>query len=137
MDPIERKKIIIAADLAKLHSEVNQLRNQEFLIPSGVLVMIATIFNSIDYKMFTPLIAFLGLSYYWFCTLHVIRTRITQYLILSKQSFWEYRYRKFADLQTNAQVGQKKTVNLIFQLIAIGFYIYTTLIFWYIIIWIY
>ena len=102
MDPNERKKIIMAADLAKLHSEVNQLRNQEFLIPSAVLVLIATIFNIIDYTIFTPLIMLLGLIYYWFYTLHVIRTRITQYLIVSQQSFWEYRYRKFADSNINA-----------------------------------
>jgi hypothetical protein len=122
---IESSKLL--ADLTKLHAEVNQLRNQEFLVPSGVLVLISTIFSQITYKIYTPLIILLGLMFYWHYTLTIIRTRITQYLILTDLSDWEKRYRDFADIDENRSIGQKITVIAIFQCLAIGIYAWVTL----------
>lgn len=88
------------ADVAKLHNEVNQLRNHELLINSFAIAMVAVILSAIDNSIVFRILILLFLIaiHYLQYTLLDIRTRITTYLDVCEFSAWERDYRKISDV---------------------------------------
>ena len=88
------------ADLAKLHNEVNQLRNHEFLVCSFALALIGA--TAAELRQGPPvtgvaiIMVLLGL-FFWYHTLMDARSRITSFLRATRRSQWEILYRAFAD----------------------------------------
>lgn len=90
---------IIKADLAKLHAEVNQLRNNEFLLCSFAIGLFGAIKASSAHGLITNLGVLLVLSalFYWHYTLTDTRSRIISFMQVTERSEWEMLYRQFAD----------------------------------------
>jgi len=96
------QEFLDTADATKLHAEINQVRNQEFLICSFALLLYAASFPAIAQEpglVIALLLAFSALLY-WHYALGAIRTRLSVYLEVMKLSKWERDYRAFADTET-------------------------------------
>lgn len=87
------------ADLAKLHNEVNQLRNHEFFVCSFALALVGSTASVLPPAPITGLSILIVLAglYVWHLTIMDTRSRITTFLRVSRRSYWEKRYRQFAD----------------------------------------
>jgi hypothetical protein len=118
----DRQDLLDAADAAKLHAEINQLRNQEFLISSYGLVYVTAIISvsfqsslgmsSITFALLTiSLLAVLTILFIWYYTLSSLRTKISVYLAVTHLSKWEVDYRFFADKVTSPS---QRTVSTFF-----------------------
>lgn len=86
-------------DVAKIHNEINQFRNQEFWVCSFAIALFGATVKFLPGK---PLLSFgvivvLGGLYLWHYTLAATRARLTTYLQVKHLSIWEIEYREFAD----------------------------------------
>lgn len=107
------------ADLAKLHSEVNQFRNHEFLICSFALALVGSTVSALSQSPLTGLAILFVLFglYVWLLTIMDSRSRVTTFLRASRNSYWENRYRKFADTPDLGKFftwGQRNAATVIF-----------------------
>ena len=90
---------VVNADLTKIHAEINQFRNHEFLVSSGAIAAFATTAQELPK---TPLLGvgvlllLLGL-FFWHYVLTDTRSRLSAYLRVTSCSLWEMNYRRFAD----------------------------------------
>jgi len=93
------KEDVIKADLAKLHAEVNQLRNNEFLLCSFAIGLFGAIKASSAQGLTTNfgILFVFGALFYWHYTLTDTRSRIITFMQVTERSEWEMLYRKFAD----------------------------------------
>ena len=68
---VASEQAVVAADLAKLHAEINQFRNQEFLVCSGAIALFgaAVPFLKGDPVMGVGLLLVLSGLYLWHYTL--------------------------------------------------------------------
>jgi hypothetical protein len=104
-------------DVSKLHSEVNQFRNQEFWVCSFAIAILG---SSLDEIISSPAIGagilaiLLGL-FFWHYTITDTRSRVTSYLKAMDLSLWEIRYREFANRITFS--SQRKAALLIFSVL--------------------
>jgi hypothetical protein len=90
---------ILKADLAKLHSEVNQMRNHEFFICSFALALVGSTAAAMNQDRVTGLgvIGILFTLFAWHLVIADSRSRVTTYLRASGHSKWEELYRQFSD----------------------------------------
>lgn len=90
---------ILKADLTKLHSEINQFRNQEFWVCSFAIAIFGTTAREVKDNPLLGLCVLLVLLclLYWHHTLTDTRNRLLTYLKITQKSHWELKYRKFAD----------------------------------------
>ena len=112
-------KDVIRADVAKLHNEVNQLRNHEFLINSFAIATVAvslSVVTEYNFIIVFIMLFLLLIIRYWQYTILDLRTRITTYLSTFKYSYWEHDYRSFSDRRPNPSMSHAN----IFLFIIIG-----------------
>lgn len=98
---------IVKADVAKLHSEINQFRNQEFWVCSFAIALFGATARFLPEKpilSFCVIVALCAL-YVWHYTLVATRGRLTTYLRVTKLSVWEINYRKFANRLSRPSQG--------------------------------
>lgn len=112
----------IKADIAKLHSEINQFRNQEFWVCSFAIALFGATARFLPDK--SPVLAFgvivaLGALYLWHYTLVATRGRLTTYLRVTGLSVWEVNYRKFANRLSRPSQG----LAAVFTFVSLGFLI--------------
>lgn len=112
------------ADLAKLHSEVNQFRNHEFLICSFALALVGSTVSALSQSPLTGLaiLSVLFGLYVWLLTIMDSRSRVTTFLRASRNSYWENRYRKFADTPDLGRFctwGQRNAATVIFAVLGL------------------
>jgi len=107
------------ADVAKLHNEVNQLRNHELLVNSFAIAMVVVALPALKDNILLSIAMLISLIaiHYWQYTLLDIRTRITTYLVYHKISSWEKDYRTFSN--NNPRPSMRGASRLLF--IALGF----------------
>jgi hypothetical protein len=90
---------IVSADITKIHAEINQFRNQEFLVSSGAIAAFATTAQELPRSPLLGagvLVLLLGL-FFWHYVLTDTRSRLSAYLRVARKSGWERDYRVFAD----------------------------------------
>jgi hypothetical protein len=107
------------ADLAKLHNEINQLRNHEFLACSFALGIVGTTIPELTHGPVVGLgilLVLLGL-FFWHHTLIDTRSRLTSYLKATRRSQWELLYRRFADQERG--FGQRTAGAVTFGLLGV------------------
>ena len=109
----DRQDLLDATDASKLHAEINQLRNQEFLITSFALAFFAGSISEIAQEpgLSIALLVVLAALFLWYYALCALRTRISVYLEVTNLSKWEGDYRTFADIVT---FPSQRTVSTIF-----------------------
>jgi hypothetical protein len=113
------------ADLAKLHNEVNQLRNHEFLVCSFALALVGSTASVLSQEPTTGLTILLILAglYAWHLTIMDSRSRITTFLRASRRSNWEILYREFADTPWRVLIrrwGQRNAAVIIFLVLGLA-----------------
>jgi len=104
---------ILELDVQKLHSEVNQLRNNESLVNSFAIAMVVVSLSVVKEpkeEIAIAMLFLLGAIHYWQYTLLDIRTRITTYLISSGLSNWEEKYRHFSSIHPDPSMRFSNTI---------------------------
>jgi hypothetical protein len=117
---ISRQDLLDTADATKKHAEINQIRNQEFLICSFALVFYGASFSAIATEpvLVIPLLLAFAALYYWYFTLGAVRTRMSVYLDVKRLSQWEGDYRKFADT-TMRHPSQRTAAAVLFVILGV------------------
>jgi hypothetical protein len=114
-DDMIDKKRVIELDVQKLHAEVNQLRQQEFLTTSFALALVASVLPTLITRDQSPKIAVAVLAmlltlWLWNYTIARVRLRIVSYLRYCKYSNWENDYRCFTQKIRNPSQSMVATI---------------------------
>jgi len=107
------------ADAEKIHAEINQLRNQQFLICSfalGAVAAVIPVVSTIEYVIHVALII-LSILFLWFYTLLKTHARLAVYLKINEMSVWESDYDKYSKKYEYS--GQRKIAVLFFGVLAL------------------
>lgn len=101
-------------DITKLHEEINQLRNQQFLICSFALLAVSTTVPHVSTKSYVSqiVVSVLIVLMIWFYVLIRTSSRLSEYLIYMGYSDWESHYEKY--VLEYGYAGQRKTGILFF-----------------------
>jgi uncharacterized membrane protein YvlD (DUF360 family) len=102
------------ADIAKLHSEINQFRNQEFVVCSFAIALFGATAKELPGKWLlslSVLVLLVGL-FLWHYTLVSTRSRLASYLRVRRLSQWEDNYTNFASKLKSP--SQRKAALVIF-----------------------
>ncbi len=108
------QNLLDVADANKIHAEINQLRNQQFLTCSFALALYGVSFQAVDSEplLVIPQLVVLGTMFYWHYTLRAVQVKLSTYLRKSGLSRWERDYRAFADVVKRP--SQRATAAVIF-----------------------
>lgn len=114
-----RQESLDVADATKIHGEINQLRNQEFLICSFALLLYGASFQTVAQEpgLAIPLLMIYGTLFYWHYALCALQTKLSVYLSLTRLSEWESDYRGFGNIITHP--GQRTAATVIFVVLGI------------------
>jgi len=133
-------------DVAKLHSEVNQIENQRFLLTTLAITVFGVIASILVSKTVPPatptvggfaylgsvlLLAVLGVIYLYGYLLKRVLRIYTAYLKVTKQSMWEEdysRYRRWLGSNSRWHWGYDQGQTLIFALLGLMAWAYPLLI---------